>query len=396
MNPKAAIIGAFIVVAVIIVFFATGGKKEDPNNGKANPLVGSNTPAAAQVEISVLYSSEKKEWMQAAMAEFSKQNPGIKVTLKEQGSLKIKEGILDDKEKPTIVSPADSVVLNLLAYDWEVKNRSELFAKSGEDAPQSLLLTPLVFAIWESRAKVLDAQGNGFISWDEIHKAVSDPKGWVGAGGKGEWGFVKLGHTDPRTSNSGLQTILLMTFDFYKKTSGLTTEEVLNPEYQTWIKAIEKGVSKFETSTNQFMTDMIRFGPSKYDIAVVYENLAIANLESAQGRWEPLKVYYPQTTLWSDHPIAIVQADWVTAAQKTAARTFIEFLKSKPMQEKSLSYGFRPGDVSVPLKDADPKNPFNRLASLGIRVDIPPVATVPDGIVIENLLTMWSRNIGMR
>jgi ABC-type molybdate transport system substrate-binding protein len=394
MNPKAAIIGAFIVIAVIIVIFATGGKG-DPNTGKVNSLGATNT-LTTQVEISVLYSSEKKEWMQAAAAEFSKQNPGIKVTLKDQGSLKAKENILDANEKPTIFSPADTLVLNLLIYDWDLKNHTDLFAKSGDDAPQSLLLTPLVFTVWESRAKVLDAQGDGFISWDEIQKAVSNDKGWLGIGGKADWGFVKLGHTDPTTSNSGLQALLLMTLDFHKKTSGLKNEDILNTDYQTWVKSVEKGVSKFETSTNQFMTDMIRFGPSKYDVAVVYENLAIANLESAQGRWEPLKVYYPQTTLWSDHPIAIVQADWVTEPQKVAARTFIEFLKSRPMQEKSLAYGFRPGDVSVTLKNQDPQNPFNRLASLGIRVDIPPVATAPEGLVIGSLLTMWSRNIGMR
>jgi ABC-type Fe3+ transport system substrate-binding protein len=388
MNPKAAIIGVFIVIAALIVTFATGGKDE----GKT--FTGE---ASAQVEISVLYSSEKKDWMQFATAEFQKKHPDIKVNLKEQGSLNAKDAILEGKEQPTIYSPADTLVLNLLAYDWSTRNPgSELFAKSGDDAPQSLLLTPLVFAVWESRAKALDAQGNGFISWDEIHKAVSDSKGWAGSNGKADWGFVKLGHTDPTSSNSGLQALLLMTLDYHKKTSGLTNADLLVPEYQAWAKEIEKGVSKFETSTNQFMTDMIRFGPSKYDIAVVYENLAIAHIESAQGRWEPLQVYYPQTTIWSDHPIALVQADWVTTPQTKAARTFIEFLKSKPMQEKSLSFGFRPGDVTVPLKDTDPKNPFNRLAPLGIRVEIPSVATAPEGIVVENLLTMWDRNVGMR
>lgn len=383
MNPKAAIVVVFLCVSGVIAYFAT--KKETPPTGPA-----------AQVEISVLYSSEKKEWMQAVTADFAKAHPEIKVVLKERGSLQAKDEILNGKEKPTIFSPADSLVLNLLDYDWSVKNHADLIAKSGEDAAASLLLTPLVFAVWESRAQVLDAEHNGFISWQEIHSAVASESGWLGVGGKGEWGFVKLGHTDPTTSNSGLQALLLMTLDYYKKTNNLKNEDILNTEYQKWVKETEKGVSSFEASTNQFMGDMVRFGPSRYDVAVVYENLAIAQIENAQGRWEPLKVYYPQTTLWSDHPIALLQADWISAPQKKAARTFIEFCKSKPMQEKALSFGFRPGDVSIPLKDQDPKNPFNRLAPLGIRVEIPTVATPPEGLVIESLLTMWSRNVGMR
>jgi hypothetical protein len=61
------------------------------------------------------------------------------------------------------------------------------------------------------------------------------------------------------------------------------------------------------------MVDMIRFGPSKYDIAVVYENLVIEQIANAQGRWGNLCVYHPKVTLWSDHPAGILQADWVTA-----------------------------------------------------------------------------------
>src|SRR5207302_1259445 len=114
------------------------------------------------------------------------------------------------------------------------------------------------------------------------------------------------GHTDPTRSNSGLQALLLMTLEYYDKKKGLDVGDLLDPKYQTWVKEIEKGVPKFETSTGAFMTDMIRFGPSKYDIAVVYENLAISQIENAQGKWQTLKLVYPAETLWSDHPVAIL------------------------------------------------------------------------------------------
>ncbi len=63
------------------------------------------------------------------------------------------------------------------------------------------------------------------------------------------------------------------------------------------------------------------------------------------------------------------------------------------MQEKALAYGFRPADAAVPIKTGDAQNPFTKLAQFGIRVDIPPVARAPEGPVVRNLLTMWSRTV---
>ena len=89
--------------------------------------------------------------------------------------------------------------------------------------------------------------------------------------------------------------------------------------------------------------------------------------------------------------MAVLQGDWSTDAQKKAARVWMTHLHSRPVQEKALAFGFRPGDPSVPVKTPDGQNPFNRLAQYGISVDIPPVAQTPDGAVVRNLLTMWSR-----
>ena len=278
--------------------------------------------------------------------------------------------------------------MGLLESDWTTKNKTSITAESGDDAPQTLVVTPFVFVAWEDRATVLAKALGGSITWKGLRKALSNNQGWAAMGGKAEWGFVKLGHTDPTRSNSGLQALLSMSFEFYGKTSGLVVDDLLKPDYQAFVKDIEKGVSKFESSTGTFMTDMIRFGPSKYDIAVVYENLAVGQIEAAQGRWGNLKVYYPATTLWSDHPIALLQGDWVSPAQKAAARLWIGHLRSRPVQERALAYGFRPGDSSVPVKTADAQNPFTRLAQYGVQVDLPPAATPPPGPVVRALLTM--------
>jgi hypothetical protein len=405
MKAKLVIVVVFLLAAGFILWRARGGggTSSAPDTGLAAGSTAQPLPAPAPVaepskavcEISFVYSTEKKDWIDAAVSEFAKVHPEIKVTMSGKGSLDAAQAILDGKDKPVIFSPADTLVLNLLDADWQTKNRTEILGK-GDDAPQPLVITPLVFAIWEDRAQALLKASGGRISWKIIQKAVASNRGWPAVGGKAEWGFVKLGHTDPTRSNSGLQALLLMTLEYEGKTSGLAVGDLLKPEYQAFVASVEKGVSKFETSTGTFMTDMVRFGPSKYDIAVVYENLAVSQIENAQGRWGNLRVYYPETTLWSDHPIALLQGDWVSAPQRDAARTFIAFLRSRPMQERALSYGFRPADPAVPIRTSDGQNPYTRLAQYGVKVDIPPVATPPDGPVIRNLLTMWSRVVGSR
>lgn len=391
MKPKVLIIIGFLV-AVGGVLYLSSHRDTRSRDGGA-PRAGAPAVPAEVTEISFLYSTEKKDWVESAAAAFQRENPSIRVNLVGRGSLDAAQGILDGREKPTVWSPADSAVLRMLESDWATEpSRGPLFATDGEAAPQPLVITPLVFVVWEDRAEVLQkaSAGQG-VSWKAIHKAVASDQGWPSIGGKPDWGFVKLGHTDPTRSNSGLQALLLATMEYYDKRSGLTVGDLLDPKYQEWVRQLEKGVSRFETSTGTFMTDMVRFGPSRYDIAVVYENLAISQISNAQGRWGNLKVYYPELTLWSDHPAAVLQGPWVTPKQKAAALEWLRYLRSRPVQERALAFGFRPADPAVPLKTQDANNPFTRLASHGIQVDVPPVAEVPEGPVVRNLLTMWSR-----
>ena len=395
MKGKLIILLGFVVAVVAIVVFTLQGRK-DGGGDDAGQKPDGKAPTAAGVEITMLYGTEKEDWLKSCLTAFQAAHPEIAVKLVGMGSLDGVNAILDGKEKPTIFSPADSLALALLDSDWEAKNHTSIISKDGPDRPEPLVITPLVFAIWEDRATVLQKAGNGSVTWKSIHDAVASNQGWPAIGGKAEWGFVKLGHTDPTRSNSGLQALLLMTLEYYNKSAGLTVADVLDPGYQAWVAETEKGVGKFETSTGTFMTDMVRFGPSRFDIAVVYENLAVGQIENAQGRWGNLKIYYPATTLWSDHPLAILQADWVSPEQKEAARTWSQWLRSREMQQKALAYGFRPGDPSVPVLSGDASNPFQRYATYGVKVEVPPVATLPDGAVLRNLMTMWSRVVQTR
>ena len=51
----------------------------------------------------------------------------------------------------------------------------------------------------------------------------------------------------------------------------------------------------------------------------------------------------------------------------------------------------RPADTSIPVVTNDGQNPWTRLASAGITVDVPPAVDAPEGPVVRNLMMMWQR-----
>jgi hypothetical protein len=395
VRSKAIILVVFVAAAAALIYARSSRRGEAGGSG-ASPAPTAAAPAAApgpRTKVTVVFGTEKEAWMQAAVASFRTAHPEIDVELVPRGSFESAQQILDGTLQATLWSPADSLALNLLDADWRTKNGTPLFAHEGALAPQPLLLSPLVLVAWADRAAVLLKAGKGSLSWKTIRAAVSSSRGWPAIGGKGDWGFVKLGHTDPTRSNSGLQALWSMTLEFYGRGKPITVEQLLRREYQAYVTDIEKGVTRFEPSTGTFMIDMIRFGPSKYDLAVVYENLAIAQIANAQGRWGDLRVYYPPLTQWSDHPAAVLQAPWVTDAQRAAAGLLLAHLRSRPVQQQALAFGFRPADPEVPIKTAA-DSPFTRLGRYGLSADVPPVAPTPSEPVARNLMTLWSRLVG--
>ncbi len=375
------------IAGVLAYRAASSGTKE----ASAAPLGSASAPPRpGRVMVTMLYGSEKKEWLEAAAEGFRGEHPEVELRLVARGSLEAAQAVLDQREQPTIFSPADSMVMNMLASDWKTKGRAPLVDEAGDEAAQSLVMTPLVFVAWEDRAQALTKSGSGEIRWRTLHDATVSPRGWASVGGKPEWGFVKLGHTDPTKSNSGLQALYLMTLEQTNKQT-VEVSDLLDPKLQAFVKETERSVTSFEASTGTFMTEMVRFGPSKYDVACVYENLALAQIDAAQGRWQSLRVYYPHATIWSDHPAAVLRAPWVTPEQRAAAHVWLAYLRSRPLQERALAYGFRPGDTGVPVRTADRDNPWNRLAPYGVKVELPPAAKTPDGAVVRNLTVMWNR-----
>jgi hypothetical protein len=363
-------------------------------------------PALAPVEVVIWYGTEKQSWLEEAARRFEAEAPTVGgrpvvVRLVGLGSREIAERAARQEwggdPRPTVVFPASSLWTADLQARWAAANGGGILAGD----PRPLALTPLVAVAWEERARLLWADGGDF--WGDLHAgivgdgwaAVAERRGFGPESAEGrraaQWGFVKFGHTSPLRSNSGAQTLLLLAYAFHNKSAGLTTADVADPAFQAWLEEIGAATLEFSGGTGAFMTDLARFGPSKYDVVMVYENLAIERIEAAQRQWGQLRVHYPPATSLGDHPYAILGAPLTTAAERAAAERFRDFLLARPAQELALQYGFRP--VSPEVSIAGATSPFERFAAYGVRADIAQQVETPSAPVLAALLDMWALRI---
>jgi Ca-activated chloride channel family protein len=205
------------VVAVIALGW--GCKRSADPEGKPPPE--KPVARAPAVELSILYGSEKKTWLEEQITAFNAANPTIHVTGKPAGSGEAMTSILDGTEKPAIFSPASGAYITLLNQRWQLRdNHTKPLAPAGDP----LVLSPIVIAMWKPMAEALGWPAKP-IGWADILKVGADPKGWS-AYGRPEWGELKLGHTQPEYSNSGLLSVLAIAYAGAQTTRGLTVADL--------------------------------------------------------------------------------------------------------------------------------------------------------------------------
>ncbi|MDB4955891.1 MAG: hypothetical protein JWO36_3460, partial [Myxococcales bacterium] len=373
-----------VVVLAVVGSLASCRKESPPEATSQRP-----TEQAEPVELLVAYSSEKKAWFEEAVPAFQATNPKtasgkpIKITAKSFGSGEASTAILDGTFKAHVYSPASAAYLALLNQAWMSAPNSP-HGRPLAPAGEPLVLSPIVIAMWKPMAEALGWPTKD-IGWKDIIKVSKDPKGW-GTYGHAEWGSFKLGHTHPEFSNSGFLAVLAEAFAASGKTRGMTRADLDDTKTQEFIGAIENAVVHYGKSTGLFTDQMLERGPAYMSACVTYENLVIESYAKPATAPFPLVAVYPvEGTFWSDHPYAVLDAEWVGADQKAAAQQFLAFLKTKPMQQRALGLGFRPGDATIattaPIDVAhgvDPTQPQTLLE-------------VPPGDVLAALLEVWRK-----
>jgi Ca-activated chloride channel family protein len=372
----AALVAATCLLASSAMTFG-GCKIERTQNEEAR----SAAPRGA-LELVFPYGSEKEKWINDVTTAFNRSGAKtqtgkpIFVRALPMGSGETIDNILSGRLQAHIASPASAAFIKL--------GNAESRSKTGKDligSTDNLVLSPVVIATWKPMAEAM-GWGKKPLGWSDILALARDPKGWS-AHGYPQWGKFKFGHTHPEFSNSGLISLFAEAYAASGKTAGLSLNDLSKPQTRQFLSGVEQSVVHYGSSTGFFGRKMFANGPEYLSAAVLYESMVVESRSQTDLPMPVVAIYPKEGTFWSDHPIGLVERDWVTPEHREAAKTYIQYLLSRPQQEKAMQYGFRPAAVDVPLAapldtdhGIDPKEPKTTLE-------------VPSVEVINGLLQLW-------
>lgn len=396
LSRRNLLIGGVVAVAALGVgtFFVV--RSAGQNTSSTTTTTGGS---GATITVDFLYSTEKEQWLQAAIDRFHTsdaaqyQGKTIRIRPDSNGSLSLVDNILNGQVRPVAWSPASVIELNQLIDGWSKRYPGQQITNITDAQP--LVKSPLVFAVWEDRAQVL-LKHYGSIDWATLHDAM--PRQWGDIGGNASWQLVKFGQTSPAESNSGLLTILLMAYAFSKKERNLTVSDVTSAGCFNYVDTFESAVTAFGHSSGTYLTRSVFVsGPSSYDIVATYENLVLTYQDIVTRSGLPkLRPFYPGVNFISNHPFALLHGSWANADQLAAAAVFRDFLLAVPQQQLALQYGLRPANLNVNITDNVPNNLFRSSAvKSDIHSDLQSVQ-YPDTTVVKALVDLWRQHYGDR
>lgn len=289
-----------------------------------------------------------------------------------------------DKPQPVIWSPAST--------SW-VAQVADSQGKALVPDPKSFARTPVVMAMPEQMARTL-GWPNKSIGLNDLHDLCLDPKGWGKFGGANSiWGSFKLGKTNPTTSTTGLNILLMQNYAAAKKTTGLTEADITAGNQ--FSKELESCVIHYGDTTGNVLDRVYKRDQNgqslNYVSAIAVEETSVINFNLGNPTSRVIKageqltkpkerlvaVYPSEGSLESDNPIVALgtPAAWVTPEQRTAAEAFAKFVQTPAAQSVLGDFGFRPvdpaakpGGLVTQENGVDPTKPTVRLEAPSVSV----------------------------
>jgi Ca-activated chloride channel family protein len=358
---------------------------------------GGNQARGGCAAVNMASSPEKFELLTRLATKFNDSSEGkqtgctVKVQNKSSGAAAdlLAGGWPDDPAngpKPVIWSPASS------SWGAVVNQRR---ADQGQPAiapadAKPIQLTPLVIAMPRPMAEALGWPATP-LGYADLLALARNPAGWASKGHP-EWGPFKLGKTNPNFSTSALSATIAQYYAATGKQRDLTVEDLDRPDVDAFVRSVESAVVHYGDTTLTFLNNWYRNDARgtalTYVSAVAVEEKSVLdyNKGNPDGITQPgerptpprvplVAIYPKEGTLFSDSPFYILDADWVTPQQRTAAQAFQTFVQQPANQREVLSFGFRPGNpavaVGAPITKANGVDPDQPQTTLG--VPAPPV-----------------------
>lgn len=260
----------------------------------------------------VLSGSENKA-LEPIIAQFEKAN-GVKVDMTYQGSIDIMNSVRSGAGSFDAAWPANSI--------WLAMGDDKHIVKS----QQSMMVTPVVFGVRQSKAKELGWVGKD-VSVADILSAIQAKK-------------LRFMMTSATQSNSGASAYLGFLYALLGHPDQITEADLAKPELKAQVKTILSGVNR-SSGSSDWLKELYLSAPDRYDAMVNYESLVIATNKTLVSRGkEPLYVVYPKDGLAvADSPLAYL--DHGDAAKQALFKRFQDFMLSADTQKRVEALGWR-------------------------------------------------------
>lgn len=320
-------------------------------------------------EIQIISSNTKKGWLSDQIAAFNaKQGGGVKVVAKAVETREAMTGILGGKYKPALWSPSSVIWADRLAQVWDQKTGKTLLDTGDVNSYRQIFKSPIVFLTTKEKARFLRPLLEGSDAWTNIRK--------IGQGKiRVPYGQFKWAHADPLNANSGMLTMALILSDYTQKTGqgGAIGQVAKSGAFATYLKELEKNFvydSAVQKGSSALVTSFAQ-DPSRYDFVTAYESAALDQVVKNPD----LTVIYPSPTVNSEQAIAALNWPDLSAAQKKAARDFLEFVAQPQSIKAGYKEYFRPSRGDNPAISRYDSNGFR---SSYTAIEVPPYISLND------------------
>ncbi len=363
------VLAAIAVAAVAVVSAGGGGGGDDSPDTEAG---GGSAPANA-VRLPFAYSPEKEKLLTPLIREFNREDGEAFVEGEVVSSGEAQSKIADGRLEPVIWSPASSLWGRLLNFDAD--------RPLAADENPSIVRTPLVIAMWEPFARALGWPREQ-IGFEQVIRLARSNQGFAEFG-RPEFGTFKYVHTNPDFSTSGLSAVVAEYYAATGKKEGLTEADVRSSKARKIVRDIERSIVHYGDTT-LFIADQMRANGPGYASAVAMEEVTLLDFNKRRGPQPKLVALYPpEGTFYSDNPFIVLNAPWVSSAQREAARRFGDFLADRITPEVAARSGFRPADLEqepvAPVSKENGVDPAQPERVLGL----------PEPRVLDRLKQTW-------
>ncbi|MCW3062081.1 MAG: hypothetical protein JWQ02_3902 [Capsulimonas sp.] len=372
MRERSIYIG---IVVMLLVAFAIGGWRSRHAN-----LGGSGDGV---VNLTLLTTEDKASWVRAEVYRFNYENNKkyhVKTVYADARSGM--QAILNGAQKPALWSPDNPMWIAQASNVWRGRRGTSLVDLQDPSSYRVFLRTPVVFLTTKGKAPFLRAHLGGSNPW----RSIAD----MGSGHlNAPWGGVHFAHADPLVSNAGMLTLGMMLNEYGRENndSGDMVKTAGRPEFGAYLSGMERGFQydpSCAAGSFALVEDYLK-NPNGRDFITAYESAALGAAEKDPN----LAVVYPNPTLEAQQSMCVLNAPWVTPAQREGAQAFMAYVRRDQALRDGLKYNMRPDTPGDELSLA-PK--LRAHAAQGFQVNYS-AEDVPPYEALNLVAAQWRRHV---